>query len=217
MSQYDLNDEFPDNSHKNAEKQDDRPDIPVFEGDMASVKRKKKSSFVLWLRKMFLSDRKPSEILMDVVENQLVPGMVDNFRNSVVSSIDAFVYKGNASPSNGSNNVSYSKIYKSNSSTTAMTTRKSNDIQEENKADDEFTNPCFTQRSDALKFLGLMQSYDYPTLSVHTLYMMRKMRIDYTWDAYGWTKEELANVKVVHIANTKYPWMIDLPPAHMIS
>ena len=82
MSTVPMND-LPSNSHKSQEAQkqtiqkgDGRPDIPTFEGEVAGAKRKKKGmGFLRWLRKMFLSDQKPSDILMNVVENQIVPGI----------------------------------------------------------------------------------------------------------------------------------------------
>ena len=65
-----------------------------------------------------------------------------------------------------------------------------------------------------------MKGYDYPTLSVHTLYMMQNKHIDYTWDAYGWNREEILALGqgcVKHISDPYWPWMIQLPEAHLIA
>ncbi len=227
-----LNDSFPSNSHKSQEQalidanDNSKPVVPVFEGESAGAIRKKSSSksFWRWCRKMFLSDRKPKDIAMDVIENQFVPGVIDTVRNALVSSLDMAFYKNSSSSSNSSNNISYSKMYRgSSSNNNNITTRSSSPkISNSNqKTEDDmsngFNNPCFKTQIDAIRFLNMMKEYDYPTLSVHTLYMMRKKHIDYTWDAYGWTKEEIANVNVVHINNPDYPWMINLPEAHVIS
>lgn len=213
--------DIPSNSHKSQEATNNsnrKPAIPEFNGDVAGVKRKKKNSFLSWLKRMFLSDQKPSDILMNVLETQIVPGIKDNFRNSIVSSVDMFMYQNSKPASTSSNNISYGKIFNSQSNNTSVKIQ-TNQKQSDSSLDlsNGFTNPCFKAQSDAAKFLALMKSYDYPTLSVHTLYMMRKQHIDYTWDAYGWTKEEIQNVQIVHINNPDYPWMIDLPPAHVIS
>lgn len=220
-----MND-IPSNSHKSQEelnKAPQRPPVPEFNGKTAGMKRKQENKFFRWLRKMFLSDQKPSDILMAVVEQQIVPGIKDNFRNSLMSSVDMFIYPNSRPANQSSNNISYSRIYNSqnNASNRVKSQTQQPQPQTQNTTGVDlssgFTNPCFQRLDEANQFLGLMQNYDYPTLSVHTLYMMRKQHIDYTWDAYGWTKEEIAGVKVVHINNTDYPWMIDLPPAHVIS
>lgn len=227
-----LNDSFPSNSHKSQEQAqeqkqgDQKPVIPIFEGESAGAVRKKSTgkSFLRWCRKMFLSDRKPKDIAKDVIENQFVPGVIDTVRNALVSSLDMAFYKNSSPSSNSSNNISYSKMYRSSNTNIVTTrTRSSNGTSEKDNQKDEddlsngFNNPCFRTQADAINFLKMMKEYDYPTLSVHTLYMMRKKHIDYTWDAYGWTKEEIAAVNVVHINNPQFPWMINLPEAHVIS
>lgn len=219
MSNVPMGGDLPSNSHKSQEQQqqkDNRPAIPEFNGEVAGVKRKQKGgSFIRWLRKMFLSDQKPSDIMKQVVEQQIVPGIKDNFRNSLVSSVDMFIYQSAKPNATQNNNVAYGKIFNSQSNTNKPKPQTSQEeTPDMNKG---FTNPCFKSKMDATSFLIMMKEYDYPTLSVHTLYMMRKQHIDYTWDAYGWTREEIQNVQVVHINNPDYPWMIDLPSAHVIS
>lgn len=220
-----MND-IPSNSHKSQEEanKNQKPPVPEFNGKTAGVKRKQENKIIRWLRKMFLSDQKPSDILMAVVEQQIVPGIKDNFRNSLMSSVDMFIYPNSRPTNQPSNNISYSRIYNSgNNNTNRVKTQSQPQTQNQTTSTNGvdlssgFTNPCFQRLDEANQFLVLMQNYDYPTLSVHTLYMMRKQHIDYTWDAYGWTKEEIAGVKVVHINNSDFPWMLDLPPAHVIA
>ena len=225
MSQIPLNDDIPSNSQKAREEaitqQPQKPEITPFDGEVAGVKRKS-GKFWPWMRKMFLSDRKPSEIAMDVLENNIVPGIKDNFRNSIVTGLDSFIYQ-SAKPSGSSssnNSISYNNIFRSPTNVQKQPPKENNN----NGIDmsNGFSNPCFKTKVEAERFLNdKMKAYNYPTLSVHTLYMMRSQHIDYTWDAYGWTKEEIAswdpNKIIVHINNSEWPWMIDLPQAHVIS
>ena len=223
MSQQVPINDIPGNSHKEQEaKQNEpqKPEVVPFEGEVGGAKRKK-SNFGAWMRKMFLSDRKPSEIMVDILENQIVPGIKDNFRNGIVSSIDGFIYQNAAPPKVASNNsISYNNVYRSqpNLPKPAPQAQNNNGVDLSNG----FVNPCFKTRIEAESFLnGKMKSYDYPTLSVHTMYMMMRKHIDYTWDSYGWNKEEImswdANKMIVHINSAEYPWMINLPQAHVIS
>ena len=189
MSQIPTSNDIPSNSHKSQEAneiKDNRPEITPFEGEVGAAKRKK-SSFWAWCRKMFLSDRKPSEIMLDVLENQIVPGIKDNVRNSVVSSVDMFIYQSAkpASQTSNNNSVSYNNIFRA-STTPAPKPQTTQDQGVD--LSNGFANPCFKTRADAFNFLNnKMKSYDYPTLSVHTMYMMMSRHIDYTWDKYGWT------------------------------
>lgn len=198
---------------------DGKPEIPVFEGPTAGIKRKGSGAFWRWAKRMFLSDRKPKDILMEVVEQRIVPGIKDNMRNSAMATIDSFIYQGaSAAPVSMQNNISYNKIY-SGQQTRGVTPQPQQDpkAEELNKG---FANPCFQTQNDAVTFLNLMKSYDYPTLSVHTMYMMQKKHIDYTWDAYGWNKEEIAALGpncIRTTGNSQWPWMIVLPPAHPVN
>lgn len=196
---------------------DGRPPVPTFEGPTAGVKRKQEGAIWKWIKRNFLSDRKPKDIIMEVIEQRIVPGIKDNVRNSTVATIDSFVYGGSSAPVSVQNNVSYNKIYSGQTAAPAQQPRQDTTKQDEiNKG---FSNPCFQTQHDALTFLSIMKGYDYPTLSVHTLYMMQKKHIDYTWDAYGWNREEIAALGTGCIrttGNTQWPWMIVLPEAHMI-
>lgn len=222
MSQ--LPNDIPSNSQKSKEQKaqtNARPEVIPFDGDVGGAKRKK-SKVGAWLKKMFLSDRKPSEILMDAVENNIVPGVKDNFRNSIVNLFDMFIYQ-NAKPptaNSANNSISYNNIFKSSAPAKPANTQ----TQSNNGVDlsNGFANPCFKTRVEAERFLvGKMQTYDYPTLSVHTMYMMMSKHIDYTWDAYGWNREEIASWDpkriITHINSADWPWMIDLPQPHVLT
>lgn len=59
-------------------------------------------------------------------------------------------------------------------------------------------------------------------LSVHDLAWMRGRPIDYTWDNYGWTKEEVDEARVVdweadNPLLSGYKYKIDIAKAHCIS
>lgn len=179
---------------------------------------------------MFLSDRKPKDILMDVVENQIVPGFKDNIRNSFVSSVDMFIYQGakTVNQSSSSNHISYNSMYKAQQANKNLRTAPQPDAKANEPVDNGqsngFSNPTFRYKSNpdpnnigADQFLAAIKEREYPTFSVMDLYNMRGQSISWTWDVWGWTREELQNVKVVRIANTDKPWMIELPPAHLIN
>lgn len=167
--------------------------------------------------------------MKDVVENQVVPGIKDNFRNSLVSSVDQFIYQGakTVNQSSTSNHVSYNSMYQKqqqqrlNGGNAPSTSPPKN--QEETK-DNGFSNPTFRMRSNpdpanigAEQFLAAMKAREFPTFSVMDLYNMRGQQISWTWDVWGWTREEIQGVQIVHINNPDRPWMIDLPAAHLIN
>ena len=216
-------DDIPGNSRKNqadiAQGAPKKPEVPVFNGETKQAKRKS-CGFVRWFKKMFLSDRKPREILMEVLNERIVPGIKDNFRNSAMATLDSFIYPGSA-PGNvtSQNGINYNRIFNSQQARPAIPANpEQTKMDEINKG---FGNPCFRTQRDALDFLNMMKGYDYPTLSVHTMYMMQKKHIDYTWDAYGWNREEILALPtscVRHISgDPEWPWMIALPEAHVIA
>jgi len=176
---------------------------------------------------MFLSDKTPKEILRDVLENQVVPGIKDNFRNSFVSGIDQFIYQGarTVSQSSSANRINYNSMYqKQQQQKNNYAVKPEEPKPEDTTKDNGFSNPTFKMRSNpdpnnigAEQFLAAMKSREFPTFSVMDLYSMRGQSISWTWDVWGWTKEEIENVKIVHINNPDRPWMIDLPPAHLIN
>ena len=212
-------DDLPSNSQKSRQQEAPaKPDIPVFQGETRQAKRKT-GGFWRWFKKMFLSDRTPKEIAMEVVEQRIVPGLQDNFRNSAMAMLDGFIYKGGSAPGGSSNSVNYNKIYNGQTSRAMPAQTSANDSKKE-EINKGFGNPCFKTQQAAHEFLATMKSYDYPTLSVHTLYMMQSKHIDYTWDAYGWNREEILALGascVKHISDPDWPWMIQLPEAHVIA
>ena len=224
MSQTPLNNDIPSNSQKAKEQQNAKPEIVPFDGEVGGAKRKK-GKITKWFRKMFLSDKKPSQIIKEAIEDIIVPGFKDNFRNSIVSCLDMFIYNSSrpANSSPGNNSISYNNIFRSSASQspkpTAPAAASNNNGMDLSNG---FVNPCFKTRIEAERFLvNKMKAYDYPTLSVHTMYMMMSKHIDYTWDAYGWNKEEIASWDpsriITHINSADWPWMIDLPQAHLLS
>ena len=219
-------DDIPSNSQRSKAQQtqaeNKKPDIPVFEGETRQARRKT-GGFWRWMKKMFLSDRTPKEIAMEVVEQRIVPGLQDNFRNSAMAMLDGFIYKGGSVPGNAGtvNGVNYNRIYSGQQSRPTMSIpQQSTPDPKKEEINKGFGNPCFKTQQAAHEFLAIMKGYDYPTLSVHTLYMMQNKHIDYTWDAYGWNREEilaLGATCVKHISDPDWPWMIALPEAHVIA
>lgn len=235
MAEIPMGNDIPSNSQKSrqaaAQAQNKKPEVPVFQGETRQAKRKT-GGFWRWMKKMFLSDRSPKDIVKEVIEYNVVPGLKDNFYNSVTSAISGFIYQGGVPAGRGGtqNGVNYNKIYSGQTARPAaqQTPQSGTKEDEINKG---FGNPCFKSRTTrrlpngqveqgAEDFLNMMKTYDYPTLSVHTLYMMQHKHIDYTWDAYGWTREEILSLGTDCIRRTgdaDWPWMIALPEAHVIS
>jgi hypothetical protein len=208
-----------------------KPPVPVFEGPSAGVKRKNAHPIWHWFKRMFLSDRKPKDILLEVVEQRIVPGIKDNMRNSAMATIDSFIYPGTgAAPVSMQNNVSYNRIYSGQPQNVSRPAQPQTQTKQD-EINNGFSNPCFKHQfattlpdgkvePGATDFLALMKNYDFPTLSVHTMYLMQKKHIDYTWDAYGWTREEIQALGpgcIRRTGNAEWPWMIVLPEAHVIS
>lgn len=223
--------DIPGNSKKQQQvqaNQSTKPPVPVFEGPSAGVKRKEKHPLWKWFKRMFLSDRKPKDILLEVVEQRIVPGIKDNMRNSAMATIDSFIYPGtSAAPVSTSNGINYNKIGAGQPARPVSAPPADANSDSKNK---EFSNPCFKHRcattlpdgrkeNGAEEFLALLRSYDYPTLSVHTMYMMQGKHIDFTWDAYGWNQSEILSLgpgSIRPTGNVEWPWMIVLPEAHVI-
>ena len=210
-----------------------KPPVPVFEGPSAGVKRKNAHPFWRWFKRMFLSDRKPKDILLEVVEQRIVPGIKDNMRNSAMATIDSFIYPGTgAAPVSTQNGITnYNKVFNNQQPRGGYSPAAQPQQTKQEELDKGFSNPCFKHRNTrsfpdghkeggAEDFLNLMKGYDYPTLSVHTMYMMQGKHIDYTWDAYGWNQSEIQSLgpgNIRQTGNAEWPWMIVLPEAHMIN
>ena len=98
---------------QSAGQQNGKPPVPVFAGPTAGVKRKDKHPLWHWFKRMFLSDRKPKDILREIVEDRIVPGIKDNVRNSAMATIDSFIYPGSSGgPVSTINGVtSYNRVF----------------------------------------------------------------------------------------------------------
>jgi hypothetical protein len=181
------------------------------------------------MRKMFLSDRKPKDIMKSIMEDQVIPGIKDNFRNSFVSSLDMFIYDGakTVSQSSTTNHISYNSMYQkqqANKPYGTNNTQSKTDIPDEPAVNNSFSNPTFKYRHNtdpknigAENFLAAIKSREYPTFSVMDLYSMQGKVISWTWEVWGWNKEELQNLKISRINNPEKPYVIEFPPAHQIT
>ena len=197
-------------------KGEQEPDIPVYD-NVGQVKRKK--SFGKWVLGMFFGGMTPKEIIKNVVENDIVPGIKDNTRNSIVRVVDMALYENGKSPSSSksttstTNYVSYYNKQADQKKALEDAKKKEREI-----IDNGFSNPAFHDKATADRFLNDLKEYvkKYEFISVHTLYTMRRMKIDYTWDKYIWEMEEILAIKgPTHINNPDWPWMIDLPQPHV--
>lgn len=211
----------PENDNKRSER---RKDLPQYD-NVGQVKKKEKTDFVKWLNKMFFNGRTWKEIVLDIAENQLVPEIKDGVRNMLVSMIDMRIYKNDtirpSSNRNGYNNNGYgTRNYVDYSSASAQKAKL-----EENKKKDEETvkngydNPAFYTKSEAIKFLNSMHDYanNYDDMSVFDIAYMSNKKVDYTWDSWGWTSEQILAIKEpTYISSSGpngYKWCINLPPA----
>lgn len=196
-----------------------RKDLKQFAG-VKQVKRKDPNAFWSWIARMFFSGRSLKDIALEVAENQIIPGIKDNVRNSLVSMIDMGIYKDHktgvsVTGTPGSfitNYVAYGDKKKQQASALEAAKQK-----EEETIKSGFENPAFANKKDADDFLMSMKAYvqKYETMSVVDLAWMQQKRADFTWDKWGWWRDEILAIKApVHINNPNAPWMIDLPKAH---
>lgn len=196
-----------------------RKELKQFTG-VKQVRKKEPSAFWAWLARMFFSGRSLKDICVEVAENQIVPGIKDNVRNSLVSMIDMGIYKDHkaGAPANGvpgsfiTNYVAYGDKKKQQNAALEATKQK-----EAETIKSGFENPAFANKKDADDFLMSMKAYvqKYETLSVQDLAWMQGKSIDFTWDKWGWWRDEILAIKApVHINNPTAPWMIDMPKAH---
>ena len=89
-------------------------------------------------------------------------------------------------------------------------------IEEKKIVENGYELPSFDSKSIGVKFLNDMKTYatKYDMFSVFELYGMRKKKIDYTWDKYGWNKEEILAIDEPKHVNGE--WVIFLPKAHVL-
>lgn len=220
---------MPDNNSFVRKDENKRPDFEerkkelVQYDNVKQVKKKSGNATIDWLRAMFLSGRTLKDILLDVAENQIIPQIKDNFRNSLVSIIDLGIYKDHRSSSSStapSGSFITNYVQFSNGSS-GSTQKKLEAAKEDEKklVENGYSVPAFKTKREAEDFLHSIHAYldKQQVLSVLDLAWMQRRTIDYTWDKYGWDREELLKIKdVTHINNSETPWIVNLPKAHIL-
>lgn len=186
--------------------------------DAKQVKPKENAAWT-WIRTMFFSGMSLKDILKKVAENQIIPQIKDNFRNSLVSIIDMKLYKDHQTSSSSQPTSSFITNYVSYSDPKKETKAllESNQAKEKAVIESGYETPAFRDISQAKDFLRSMQEYvkKYQTISVYDLAWMQKKKIDFTWDSYEWNKEEILAIKEpTHINHPNTPWIVQLPKAH---
>lgn len=192
--------------------------------DAKPLKQKEKTPFMKWFSEMFLSGRTWKEICMDILNNQLVPEIKDGFRNGLVSLIDMRIYKdhkpgtSSGSPSNGSFITNYVDYANVKAKTKAAL--EANKKKEEETIRSGYEIPSFKTLQQARNFLNDMHTYvnQFYRISVLDLASMMKQQVNYTWDKWGWEKDEILAIKEpTHISNPDNPYIIELPKAHVLT
>lgn len=192
--------------------------------DVKPLKERNKTEFAKWFSDMFLSGRTWKDIVMDIINNQVVPEIKDSFRNSVVSLLDMRLYKDHTiSP--GSKNgtpTSFTTNYVqySDKKTQQKAALEANKKKEEETLKSGYEIPSFKTLQSARVFLQDMHDYvnQYYRMSVLDLASMQGAHISYTWDKYGWEKEEILAIKEpTHISNPDRPYIVKLPKAHVLT
>ena len=221
-----------DNNNLMPTKTDDRKkDLQQFSG-VIQVKKKEKDGFWNSLWKLLLSGRKPKDIAREVFINDAVPAIQDGVYNIGVSLLGKTIYKENQKPGNpgmttpGSfitNYVNYADRNRQRAAAAETAKKK-----EEETVRSGFENPAFQSAEAAKAFLAGMHRYvqKYDTISVHDLAWMQQKTVDFTWEKYGWDKEEILAIReanrfipplTVDDGNgnkVKLTHYIDMPKAH---
>lgn len=211
-------------------KEKEKKELKQFSG-VAQAKKKQEKSFFSWISTMFFSGRGWKEILKDIIENQVVPELKDGARNALVSAIDMKIYK-DYSPgvtnTTTVNNGSFLTKYLDYSAASTQATKQA--LEANQKKDEEIKKsgyelPSFTNEHAAMEFLKSMQAeaVRYGQISVHDLAWKQGKNVDYTWDAYGWTKDQILAVKrpsrmspPLVVNGVKYTHVIELPKARLL-
>ena len=227
----DNNNLYPTKEEQEAE--DRKKDLPQFSG-VVQVKRAKGDGFLSWICRLLFSGRSPKEIAKEVIINDVAPSIQDGLYNTGVSLLGKTIYRENQGPGKGgtvpgsfvmTNYVNYADRNKQKAA--AIEASKQS---EEETVKSGFENPAFTSYKAAEDFLNGIKGYcqKYDKISVHDLAWMQKKTIDYTWEKYGWEKEEIMAIrepsrfvppmtvddgKGNKIRLTHY---IDLPKAHVV-
>jgi hypothetical protein len=196
-----------------------RKDLKQF-NDVRQAKKKEPNAFWNWIAKMFFSGKTMKEICKEVAEDVLIPGIKDNVRNALVNTIDMKIYEDHntsatTSGTPGSFITNYVSSYDKKKQQKAAL--EANQKKEAEVIKSGFEYPAFRSKKQADDFLMSMHAYvqKYETMSVQDLAWMQGKSIDFTWDAYGWQREEILDIKAPkHINNPETPWVIMLPKAH---
>lgn len=191
--------------------------------DVQPLKKKEPTKFFKWFSEMFLSGRTWKEIAMDILNNQIVPELKDGFRNSVVSLLDMRLYRdhkpGTASSSSSSGSFITNYVQYSDKKAQQKAALEANKKKEEETLSSGYEIPSFKTLAQARSFLQDMKDYvtQYDTITVLELAGMMKKQVPYTWEKFGWTKEEILSIPDPrHISNPERPYIIELPKAHVL-
>lgn len=207
-----------------------RKDLPVFKG-VKQVKKKESGGWWKWIAAMFFSGRSLKEICRDVLKNEVVPNVQDGVYSSLTSMLSMAIYKDRKPGTAGSavpgsfitNYVAYGDRKKQQAAALEASKKK-----EEETVKSGFEIPAFPSREMANDFLMSMKAYvqKYETLSVHDLAWMQQKTIDYTWEKWGWEKDEILAIKEAtrfsqpvyaddgNGGKIKLTHYIDMPKAH---
>ena len=205
-------------------KEEERKKAIKVHEDVGIMKRKEPTKFWKWFSEMFLSGRTWKDICMDIINNQIVPELKDGFRNSVVSMLDMRLYRdhraGTSSPSGTPTSFVTNYVQYGDKKAQQQAALDANKKKEEETINNGYDIPSFRNLAAARVFLDDMKAYvsKYDRITVLELGGMMKRNLNYTWDKYGWDKEEILAIKdPVHVNNREYPYIIELPKAHVLS
>lgn len=215
-----MGNSFTQNDDKRPDFEERKKDIVQY-SDAKQVKKKEENPVWKWVRDMFFSGRTAKEILLDVATNQIAPQVKDNFRNSLVSMLDLAIYKDHQSTSSntpGSFITNYVNF--SDKQAAQKKNLEANQKKEQEVINSGYETPAFKAKNKADDFIRSMHAYvtKYQTMSVQDLAWMQGKTVDYTWDKYGWEKEEILAISgPTHVNNPDTPWAIMLPKAHVLN
>ena len=215
-------------------------ELQTFEG-VGSVKKKEKTGFAKWFCEMFLSGRTVREVMMDILNKQIVPEGKDMLINGAVSVLYGIFYKdstpgqytGGQSGNFITRYIDYSKISNGSSPTKNAATQAA--LEANQQKDKEMLNagyelPSFPNYKMAEDFLNSMKAEvsRYDQLSVYDMSWKRGKTIPWTWNAYGWYKDEILAIRQpsrfrqpIVVTDSKgnkikMTHYIDMPPSHPI-
>lgn len=192
--------------------------------DVGTMKKKEPTKFAKWFSEMFLSGRTWKDIILEIINEQIVPELKDGFRNSVVSLLDMRLYRDHKPgvTSSGGTPSSFITNYVAYGDKKAQqkAALEANKKKEEETLNSGYEIPCFKTLAQAKAFLDDMKSYvkRFGWISVLELGGMMKKNVAYTWDKWGWNEDEIMAISgPKHISgNPEKPYIIELPKAHVL-